>query len=251
MSYDHTGNEASRLSEQSEVMLPTESALLRMLVPTPPRRILDVGCGPGSSAPILRAAFPDAALYGIEEDEVAAAAAHASGHYVEVVQDRIPRPVPVAAPFELVFSRLMLRHTADSALAVAWMWDAVARGGRMVLADSDDATLLFHPHQPVIASALQEAPVALKARYGNPFAASSGRTLPALLTGCGAADTADVALTLTTSGDLETLPRLARKVLLAGCGGDEARLDGALTRWRTSPGAFASWTLFYAAGTCR
>lgn len=249
MSYDHSEDETKRLSEQSEVILPAESALLRRLAPVPPRRILDVGCGPGSSAPILRAAFPGAALYGIEESAEAVDSARASGYYAEVVQGRVPSDAPTGRPFDLVFSRLMLRHTADSALAVAWMWDAAAVGGRVVLADSDDATLLFHPEQAAIADALRGASSALVSRYGNPFAATSGRTLSALLAACGAADPADAAITLTTSGNLITLPGLARKVLQAGCQGDEARLDEALARWRASPGAFASWTLFYAAGT--
>lgn len=268
MPYSDTPEERARLAAQGQAVLAREVALLTRLAAGTPARILDVGCGPGSAAPQLKRAFPWAKLWGIEQNAGSCERAESGGHYEAVFPGRIPTAGEPGATFDLVYSRAMLRHTADPAAAVAWMWRRVRSGGQLILADADDATLLFHPEPPGIRGALARARQNLPRHIGSPTASSSGRTLMSLLAGMGAVGLTDDALILTASGSRDGFARLAMPVLAWGCakcgaGGEPLSLPSGepdlntaqhtalmqdLHVWKNTPGAFASWTLFYAAG---
>ena len=65
---------AERLEIVAETFAPTTSALLRSLEATP-KRVLDLGCGPGHTTELLAALYPSAEIVAVELSESFAAQA--------------------------------------------------------------------------------------------------------------------------------------------------------------------------------
>ena len=118
MNYEHSSHEHERLMTQLKAVAERESALLQQLIPSPPATILDVGCAAGTSGRLLKMVFPDAKLWGIEQDDGAAQKAYNTGLYQKVYTGGVPKHPRLEMDFAMVYSRLVLRHTPLSLIHI-------------------------------------------------------------------------------------------------------------------------------------
>lgn len=97
-------------------------------IPGSPRRILDLGCGPGNSTAVLRERWPEAELAGLDSSPemiAQARASHPAGTWILAGAERY-RP---EAPFDLVFSNAVLQWLPDHPRLLPRLMGWVAPGG--------------------------------------------------------------------------------------------------------------------------
>jgi SAM-dependent methyltransferase len=112
------------------------AARLKRLGLPAPQRVLDFGCGIGNSAPHLRAAFPGAAIVGLDVSERSLA----------VARQRFPgaadfrryeggAQIPLEPGFDLVFSACVFHHieAAEHVSLFAALRGLLAPGGRLAV----------------------------------------------------------------------------------------------------------------------
>jgi trans-aconitate 2-methyltransferase len=107
-------------------------ALLAELADVGYRYVIDMGCGPGYTTALLRAAIPHSFATGID----------ASPAMIAEARERVPDAhfavadvtAPLALPAHLVYSRLLLGHLADPGRALA-NWAAALRVGGLVVCE--------------------------------------------------------------------------------------------------------------------
>jgi trans-aconitate 2-methyltransferase len=93
-----------------------------------PRRILDLGCGPGNSTAVLRERWPEAELAGLDSSPemiAQARASHPAGTWILAGAERY-RP---AAALDLVFSNAVLQWLPDHRRLVPGLMGWLAPGG--------------------------------------------------------------------------------------------------------------------------
>ncbi len=97
-----------------------------------PRRIVDLGCGPGNSTAVLRARWPGAFLMGVDSSPEMirkAREAHPEGQWLvgdaATWQDE--------APFDLVFSNAMLHWLPDHETVCPHLLSLLAPGGALAI----------------------------------------------------------------------------------------------------------------------
>ena len=115
-------------------------ALLRALAPVSGDRILDVGCGTGSFALLVKQAAPEATVVGIDPDEKARAIARAKAEQQNISIDWQPGYASDAANFGLfdkVVSSLVFHQVpvAEKRAGLRAMFTAVRPGGVVCIAD--------------------------------------------------------------------------------------------------------------------
>jgi len=95
-----------------------------------PRRIIDLGCGPGNSTQALRRRWPSAAITGLDNSAEMIAKARASDPEVEwVLADAASWKA--GEPFDLVFSNALLHWLPDHAALCRHLFEQVAPGGAL------------------------------------------------------------------------------------------------------------------------
>ncbi|HEX3953416.1 MAG TPA: trans-aconitate 2-methyltransferase [Stellaceae bacterium] len=97
-----------------------------------PRRIVDLGCGPGNSTGLLYTRWPDAAVTGIDTSTDMLAAARRDYPGIEFGPGNIAEWSP-AAPYDLVFSNAALQWVGDHERLLPRLVDAVAPGGALAV----------------------------------------------------------------------------------------------------------------------
>jgi 2-polyprenyl-3-methyl-5-hydroxy-6-metoxy-1,4-benzoquinol methylase len=98
----------------------------------PPYRILDVGCGDGSTLDLWQEAFAgDAQTHGIEMDPRAAAIAAERGHLV--TSSRIEDASLAPGSFDLVYASHVIEHVPDPAGFLATIHRALSERGIVVI----------------------------------------------------------------------------------------------------------------------
>jgi len=97
-----------------------------------PRRIIDLGCGPGNSTAILRARWPAATVVGLDNDAEMLATAEQSDPGVRWLQGDAAAWGP-AETYDVVFSNAMLQWLPDHAAVVSRWFRAVAPGGALAV----------------------------------------------------------------------------------------------------------------------
>jgi trans-aconitate methyltransferase len=202
---ERSTREYDRLRRQARVW---EDATLRILDRVglgAGARCLDAGCGPGETMRLMAERVGSGGhVLGIDLDEPlggqAVAMLHDAGHRqceFARVDLRAGDPLP-GAPFDLVYTRLLLFHLPDRAAVLRRLWDAVAPGGHIVVQEYDVMPTCTVPaldsYQGMMDTMLDTltaagADVRLGARLGELFAQA----------GVGVPDGTDVA------GRLETL----------------------------------------------
>lgn len=97
-----------------------------------PRRVIDLGCGPGNSTAVLRARWPAADIVGLDNDAEMLAAASKSDAAVRWLHSDAATWQPDTA-YDVVFSNAMLQWLPDHAAAIPRLFGAVAPGGAMAV----------------------------------------------------------------------------------------------------------------------
>ncbi len=118
---------ARYLQFERERTLPCRDLVAR-LEGGPYRRIVDLGCGTGTSTAVLRARWPDAAVTGVDSSAPMLERARASDPAVRWIEADLRRWTP-DAPFDLVFSNAALQWLPDHATLFPRLFEAVAPGG--------------------------------------------------------------------------------------------------------------------------
>ncbi len=118
----------------------------RLSIPGPRPRLLDLCCGTGASTEALRAAFPDAAIVGLDAspEMLAVARTKAALQGVELVEGDANDPgASVEGPFDGVLMAYGIRNLADPDRALAAVRGLMRRG----------ATAVFHEYSVADAGA--------------------------------------------------------------------------------------------------
>lgn len=95
-----------------------------------PRRVVDLGCGPGNSTAVVRSRWPDAEIVAVDSDAEMIEVATQSDATVEWVQANVAEWRP-GGKFDVVFSNAMLQWLPDHASAVPRLFQALAAGGAL------------------------------------------------------------------------------------------------------------------------
>lgn len=142
---------AERLEIVAQTFAPTTTALLRSLDATP-KRVLDLGCGPGHTTELLAVLYPNAEIAAVELSESFAAQARERVPAARVIVGDVT--APLAGRFDLVYSRFLLSHLADIAAAATGWCRAVAPGGFLVLEEPESIVAtdpLFARYEEIVA----------------------------------------------------------------------------------------------------
>jgi trans-aconitate 2-methyltransferase len=97
-----------------------------------PRRIVDLGCGPGNSTAVLRERWLDAAVTGIDTSAELLAAARLEHPGIDFVVGDIAGWAP-DEPYDLVFSNAALQWVGDHERLLPRLMEAVAPGGALAV----------------------------------------------------------------------------------------------------------------------
>jgi ubiquinone/menaquinone biosynthesis C-methylase UbiE len=143
-SLGHTPEEYERLRAQARVWEQATSRLLDHVGLGPGANCLDAGCGPGEVMRLMaQRVGPSGRVLGIDVDtrlgSTAQAALHRAGHRQCVFHGHdlnTDEPIP-AAPFDLVYARLLLFHLPQRVAVLRRLWAAVAPGGHLIIQDYD------------------------------------------------------------------------------------------------------------------
>jgi ubiquinone/menaquinone biosynthesis C-methylase UbiE len=114
-------------------------AMIAALVPRPGETIIDVGCGTGSFAVMLKANTPGATVIGIDPDEeaLAIARAKADAAWLAICWERgLARDIERRG-VDAVVSSLMFHQVpmAEKRAGLSAMYTSLRPGGRLVIAD--------------------------------------------------------------------------------------------------------------------
>ncbi|MHC1727643.1 MAG: methyltransferase domain-containing protein [Syntrophobacteraceae bacterium] len=97
-----------------------------------PRRVVDLGCGPGNSTAILRSRWPQAVVVGLDNSpEMIAAAAKTCPEGKWVLADAATWSAEL--PFDIVFSNATLQWLPNHALLFPRLFSQVASGGALAV----------------------------------------------------------------------------------------------------------------------
>lgn len=97
-----------------------------------PRRVVDLGCGPGNSTAILKAHWPDSELTGIDTSADMLAEARRTHGGITFEQGDIAAWRP-AARYDLVFSNAAVQWVGDHERLIPRLLATVAAGGRLAV----------------------------------------------------------------------------------------------------------------------
>jgi 2-polyprenyl-3-methyl-5-hydroxy-6-metoxy-1,4-benzoquinol methylase len=99
------------------------------------RRVLDIGCGAGDNARLLKSRLPDCEVFGItqSEGEAERARAYMTTCWVDDIESGVPAYLERGRFDCLLFSHV-LEHLRSPAQVVASMSQLVGRGGRVIIA---------------------------------------------------------------------------------------------------------------------
>lgn len=143
---------------------PAVDLAARVDVPEP-RRIIDLGCGPGNSTAVLRARWPGADVTGLDSDSAMLAEAARSDPEVHWVQADAATWEP-AEPYDVVFSNALLQWLPDHANAVPRLFHAVAPGGVLAVQMPSHTRSRLHHHIREVANLPEWRAATARARHG-------------------------------------------------------------------------------------
>jgi len=161
--------------------------LLARLDLAAPRRIIDLGCGPGNSTALLRERWPDAAVTGLDVSPEMLAAARRDHPGLEFVAGDIARWSP-SGSYDLVFSNAALQWVGDHQRLLPRLLAAVAAGGALAVQMPRNHDFATHalmrqvaaegPWRERLAAAREPSPVKPPEFYYDCLAPLSGRVTP-------------------------------------------------------------------------
>jgi len=104
------------------------SDLLARIPLEAPKRVVDLGCGPGNSTALLRARWPDAEIVGIDSSPEMLRDARASGVAAQFLAGDITSWAP-DEPYDVVFSNAVLQWIGDHESLIPRLFSFVSPGG--------------------------------------------------------------------------------------------------------------------------
>jgi SAM-dependent methyltransferase len=129
---------AERLAVVHEVFVPLADQLLDDAVVTVPRRVVDLGCGPGHTTRFLAQRWPAAAVTGVDAATPFVAAARALVPSAVVIEGDVTDPTILpAGSADVVYARCVLAHLADVPAAIHTWRRWLAPHGRLVLEEPE------------------------------------------------------------------------------------------------------------------
>lgn len=143
---------------------PAQDLLARVVHPDP-RRVVDLGCGPGNATALLAERWPDAAIAGVDSSPEMLAKARASGIRASWCQADIQAWASEAAG-DVLFSNAALHWLPDHASLFPRLFGFLAAGG--VLAVQMPLNSAAPSHALIREVAEAEAPAALPALAHGP-----------------------------------------------------------------------------------
>ncbi|HEY2552475.1 MAG TPA: methyltransferase domain-containing protein [Streptosporangiaceae bacterium] len=198
-SLGHTPEEYERLRRQAGAWQAVTGRLLDQLGVGPGASCLDAGCGPGETMRLMAERVgPAGRVLGIDADAnlgaMTLAMLHGDGYRQcsfraqELVASE---PIP-AAPFDLVYARLLLFHLPQRVDVLARLWEAVAPGGVLLVQDYDVRVVRMLPEPDWAGEVMRVITESFAAAGAD---SSVGLRLPRLFAeaGAGAPDGTDVA----------------------------------------------------------
>jgi trans-aconitate 2-methyltransferase len=117
--------------------------LLTRVALAAPRRIVDLGCGPGNSTRLLRERWPEALITGLDSSPAMLAAARGTDPRSEFTLGEIASWQP-DAPFDLVYSNAALQWVGDHARLLPRLLSCVAPGGALAVQMPRNHDFLTH-----------------------------------------------------------------------------------------------------------
>lgn len=194
----HTPEEYERLRMQARVWDAPTSRLLDQIGLGPGTSCLDAGCGPGETMRAMAERVgPGGRVLGIDADAslgaLALAMLHGAGHRQCTFSGQdltAGEPIP-GAPFDLVYTRLLLFHLPQRVDVLARLWAAVAPGGHLLVQDYDLRSISTLPDLDSVAELGRVVTSAFGAAGAD---VSAGARLPQLFAqaGVGTPDGTDV-----------------------------------------------------------
>lgn len=104
--------------------------LISRLYECEPKRVLDLGCGPGNSTHNLAVRFPESEIIGVDFSEDMLVKARQSYPRLNFVRGCIPDDLPkLDGKFDLIFSNACIQWIPDHAALIPAMFDKLADGG--------------------------------------------------------------------------------------------------------------------------
>lgn len=141
---------ARRLALVAETFADTSAAFMRESVKTRPHLAADLGCGPGYTTHLLADTLDPIRTVGLDNSEnfLDQARTTASEKVSFHLHDITTAPFP-EAPFDLIFSRLVLTHLQDPIAAIALWADQLSPQGLLLIEeveriDTDTPALLTY-----------------------------------------------------------------------------------------------------------
>jgi len=108
------------------------SDLLARISLEAPKRVADLGCGPGNSTALLRARWPDAEIDGIDQSPEMLTDARASGIDARFIAADIAQWTP-DAPYHVIYSNAALQWLGDHERLIPRLFSFVAPGGILAI----------------------------------------------------------------------------------------------------------------------
>ncbi|HEX5494454.1 MAG TPA: methyltransferase domain-containing protein [Mycobacteriales bacterium] len=151
-----TAQEYERVRRQAQLWERATERVLDRVDPAVGSRCLDAGCGPGvTMRQLAQRVGPRGRVVGIDVDGVLGAAGvdrlHDEGHRqceFHAHDLRSDAAIP-GAPYDLVYTRLVLFHLPERVAVLSKLWDAVAPGGHLVVQDYDLSVVGSVPRTPI------------------------------------------------------------------------------------------------------
>ena len=147
--FGDSGLAARRLSLVAETFAETSAAFMRKSVTPRAHLAADLGCGPGYTTHLLADTLDPERTVGLDNSEnfLADVRTTASDNVSFHLHDITTGPFP-EAPFDLIFSRLVLTHLQDPMAAITLWTDQLRPGGLLHIEELNDALVdEFNPDQ--------------------------------------------------------------------------------------------------------
>lgn len=108
--------------------------LIGRIADTSPKRILDIGCGPGNSTHRLAVQFPDAEILGVDSSEDMLNKARATYPELKFEQSRIPDDLDkLDGKFDLIFSNACIHWIPNHETLIPAIFDKLENGGTLAV----------------------------------------------------------------------------------------------------------------------